>query len=197
MRQTPQNKLKNIIELMQLNLVQYLAKAGFTGAVTEEQVAHIEKSYIFIFPRIPYPRELQKEGEPNKFIVPEISGGRNFSLTAKRIANVLLVNHTLQTKLAEAIPTLTEAGLIEKLAEIKAVLDAGLQSNNQLSTTHGKPHRTFKDNRALGWSIFSSWKGKTFFQSRARSAFEKCLDQLDKFQTADRDIPSASPTLAR
>ncbi len=67
----------------------------------------------------------------------------------------------------------------DKLIQVREVIRISIQTNNTLSSQYGKSHVSYKANLASGLNWFLAWWHKTWFQSRANTSLETCLDILD------------------
>lgn len=118
----------------------------------------------------------------NTYIVVANNGNRNNVLTAKRLSNIIKLKSDLeQILLSSNIWGELPGTMLEKIRDL---LDNAKIRNTGFSSFHKKNHVTYDENRLLRFNFVSSWKNKTWAQSRAMQALEASLKELDRFEKA-------------
>lgn len=81
------------------------------------------------------------------------------------------------------------------ITSVREAIARGLRRNKGLSAEHGYIHRSYKENQLAGFGFFSSWRLKTFFQSRATRIMEKSLEYIDNFEANLTKICEREPNI--
>jgi hypothetical protein len=117
---------------------------------------------------------------------------RNSTLSLERIKNIYLLREKLITLLKGLNTSNQNSNNV--LNDIESSLNESLRQNTALSSQFSKSHRSFRESRLIGLSIFFSWWNKTWFQSRATVALEKALAVLKEFkQSTSKELSPTSP----